>query len=56
MGFLKIIIALFGTLYFSILAHIFIELWQCLPVKEEKRSHPLYITKEITCGGEIINE
>ena len=42
----KIFILLITVFIFSSFLHLTIELWQLLPLKEEK-STPIYITKEI---------
>ena len=46
MDFLKIFITLIVVFNFSFIMHLIIEIWQFMPVKEEK-STPIYITKEI---------
>jgi len=45
----KIFILLVTIFIFSSILHLIIELWQVLPLKEEK-SIPVYITKEIKEG------
>lgn len=47
MEFLKVIFLCLVTFYLSKIINFTIKLWQALPIKEEKRSTPIYITKVI---------
>lgn len=44
---LKFLICLLVVFYISKILNFTINLWQEMPLEEEKRSHPLYITKEL---------
>lgn len=47
MEFLKIIFLCLIVFYLSKIIDFAIKIWQALPIKEEKRSTPIYITKVI---------
>ena len=43
----RLFVVICGVIFFSICTHLTLTLWQALPIKE-KKSTPIYITKEIT--------
>lgn len=44
---LKFLICLLVVFYISKILNFAINLWQEMPLKEVKKSHPLYITKKL---------